>query len=294
LIPGRPVEVRGPVHLVPGENQGRFPRCHAVLIQGRETVLIDPGCGPGALGRLGDRAGLVLCSHTHPDHTAQAHLCTAGEMWVPAKALATAGRMDRLGPRFGGPALAGHWQSFVTRAMNFKEYRPTGSFSPGQEIGLGGLTLVCLPTPGHTADHYCFHLPELKLVIAADLDLTPFGPWYGHAESDLGRLRASISALAGLGAEVLVSGHQPPVTGDIPGRLAAWEAKIDQREHQLLAFLDQPRTMEEIVDAALIYRAHQRIPELLRYWEGQMQDRHLSELMAAGKVRQEGSAYLAV
>ncbi len=288
MRPGELVPVAGPVHLLAGEGGGRFPFCHGVVIKNRRTILIDPGCGARALMPWAEpgRVELVLNTHTHPDHCAGNHLFADSEILVPRPGLAEAGRMKELGPRFAEPGeLARVWREFVTREMGFAEHRPSGAFDFGQELTLGGVRLEVIPAPGHTKDHCLFFLPSWRLLISADIDLTPFGPWYGHRESDLGELRRSIARVRKLRPKVVVSAHREPLHKDIDRALQRYLGVIEERNQRILALLDQERSLSELVQLAPIYRKFFFYPRLLAYWEGQMVQKHLNELVARGLVK---------
>ena len=50
----------------------------------------------------------------------------------------------------------------------------------GDIIRLGDTEIKVLHTPGHTPGHLSFFIPEHRLLFTADVDLTRFGPFYGH------------------------------------------------------------------------------------------------------------------
>jgi glyoxylase-like metal-dependent hydrolase (beta-lactamase superfamily II) len=81
--------------------------------------------------------------------------------------------------------------------------------------------LVPVPTPGHTSGHCAFHLPERGVLIAGDALMTAHateripGPqllprMFNHDE---GAALASLQALAGLAADVVLPGHGPAYRG---------------------------------------------------------------------------------
>ncbi len=131
------------------------------------------------------RIGLILNSHTHPDHSAGNWVFEDVQILVPREVFATSGRLPALAERFVEPELAEYWMDFVKRSMNIRECRPTGSYSEGEIFKFGETVLVVLHTPGHTADHYCFYEPNEKVLFSFDYDLTPFGPWYDHREPSI-------------------------------------------------------------------------------------------------------------
>jgi glyoxylase-like metal-dependent hydrolase (beta-lactamase superfamily II) len=293
---GKLVQVEGPVWMVLGEGHGRFPRSHSVLIRDRETVLIDTGPGLEVLRELREtvRVDRVLNTHAHPDHAAGNFLFADREVLVPAPALDTAGDLVKLSERFFvEPEVRGPWREFVRREMGFQDQRPTGAFSDGDELSVGDTRLVVVHTPGHSVDHCCFWLPDLELLVGADIDLTAWGPWYGHVESDLGELRSSVERVKALRPRVLVSSHRPPVRRDVLASLDTWAAVLGQREARLLDFLATERTWNEIVEAALVYGRFPYVPDVMRSWEGQMIGKHLAEVLDRGAVTRTERGFVA-
>ena len=93
------------------------------------------------------------------------------------------------------------------------------------EAGSGPLDvpgrLVPVPTPGHTSGHCAFHLPERGVLIAGDALMTahPAGRTAGPQllpqmfNHDEAAALASLQALAGLTADVVLPGHGPAWRG---------------------------------------------------------------------------------
>lgn len=286
MQPGELIHVAGPVWLLAGERKGRFPRSHSVVIQDGDTALIDTGAGLEVLRPWAEpgRVDLVLNTHSHLDHSAGNWLFGC-PVWAPEQAWRTSGRLERLAERFVLPEMADYWKQFILEETGMRDRAPDGKFGHGQEITVGSTVLRVVHTPGHTIDHCCFHLPQYDLVISADIDLTGFGPWYGHAESDLEQFRDGVEAVRALRPKVLVTSHTPPWTQGIDQALTEYAAKIAQREAAILDLLRQrPQgwTLDELADQALIYGSFPWRPRLLAYFEGQMIERHLAELRARG------------
>jgi glyoxylase-like metal-dependent hydrolase (beta-lactamase superfamily II) len=59
----------GPVRFIPGQNNGKYPNCHSIYIEGA-GVLIDPAADRDRLIRLKQESGAkaVWLSHWHEDH----------------------------------------------------------------------------------------------------------------------------------------------------------------------------------------------------------------------------------
>lgn len=294
---GERLHVKGPVWLLIGQRRGRFPFCHGVLIKDRTaTALVDPGCGLEQLKPLAasGEVDLVINSHTHPDHCAGNHLFQDSDILVPRQAWREAGRKDLLSKRLTtSPEAARVWMKFVEREMGFQEHRPSASFVPEQEIKVGDTIIRVMHTPGHTKDHCCLYLPQHDILLSADIDLTSFGPYYGHRESDLQLLRDSVARVKELNPAVMVSSHREPLFEGIPQALDAFLEPLKTREQALLALLATEHSLAELVEASPIYGGHPFYPELLADWEGQMITKHLEELVAQSRIQATERGFLA-
>lgn len=289
------IQVEGPVWLLVGENRGNFPFCNGVIIKDSGvTALVDPGCGASVLEPLAasGRVDLVLNSHTHPDHCSGNHFFSEAEILIPQAAWDFGGSKRKLSERLTEPgALAKTWREFVTRSMGFEDFEPTGSFAPGQEIKIGSTILEVVPTPGHTADHCCFWLPQHGILLSADIDLTPFGPFYGHRESSLVQVRASVEKVRGLRSRVLVPAHRMPLSQGLDQAMDKYLSVLDQRERNILNLLEQEMTIPELIEASPIYGGHKSRPALTRYWEGRMIADHLDLLESQGVIQATPKGY---
>ncbi|MCB2192484.1 MAG: MBL fold metallo-hydrolase [Deltaproteobacteria bacterium] len=297
MNPGEMIQVQGPVWLLVGQKRGNFPFCHGVVIKDQGvTALLDPGCGPLVLEPLAASGGvdLVINSHTHPDHCAGNHFFVGSEILIPQAAWEFGGSKVKLSERLAEPGhLAAIWREFVTRSMGFEDFQPTGNFVPGQEIKIGSTVLEVVGTPGHTADHCCFWLPQHGILLSADIDLTSFGPFYGHRESSLEQVRASVEIARGLRPRLLVSAHRMPLSQDLDQAMDKYLSVLDKRDQSILKFLSEERSVPEMVEASPIYGGHNSRPDLTRYWEGRMIQKHLNLLETKGLVQATADGYLA-
>jgi hypothetical protein len=64
-------------------------------------------------------------------------------------------------------------------------------------------------------DHYCFYEPSAKVLFSSDYDLSAFGPWYGHRESNIDSFKDSVELLKKLDIAVSAPSHGAIVTKDI-------------------------------------------------------------------------------
>jgi hypothetical protein len=93
----------------------------------------------------------------------------------------------------------------------------------------------------------------------SDIDLSGFGPYYGDAWSDLDQFDASLRKAREVEARWYVTFHHK---GIVDGRqrfcemIDGFHAVIDRRHREMLAFLAEPRTVDEMVAHRFLYRPH--------------------------------------
>ena len=150
----------------------------------------------------GTRVGLTLLTHGHPDHAEGA--ARFAEL--------TGTKVRALDPalRLGDEGLAA-----------------------GDVITTGGLELRVVPTPGHTADSLCFHLPADRAVLTGDTILGRGTTVVAHPDGRLGDYLDSLRRLRSLtvddGVHTVLPGHGP-VLEDAQG---AVEFYLAHRAHRL-------------------------------------------------------------
>jgi glyoxylase-like metal-dependent hydrolase (beta-lactamase superfamily II) len=159
-------------------------------------------------------------------------------------------------------------------------------FHGGDVLDLGGgVRVEVLHTPGHTRGHCAFRVEPGGLLFLGDIDLSSFGPYYGDAWSDLEELERTLERAAGFEAAHYLSGHHVGLIdrATYAERLARYTAKIQEREERLLAFLAEPRTMDEIVRHRFVYRPQDQVANA-DATERVMMGMHLDRLVRRGSV----------
>jgi glyoxylase-like metal-dependent hydrolase (beta-lactamase superfamily II) len=168
--------------------------------------------------------------------------------------------------------------------MGFKTALPTHLFADGHVFDFGAVKLTAIHTPGHSSDHMCLFEPMRGVLLAFDIDLTSFGPWYAHRESDIGAFEASMQKVIALQPRVVVSSHKGVITDDVPARLQRYADVFAERDRILLALLPRARTVDALLELSPFYRGYPYADKLLRYWEGMMIRKHLARLVERGEV----------
>lgn len=284
------------LEMIIGRNP-RFPTipvCNSFLVRDEVTCLIDTAAGPELLPLAGSgRVERLLHTHVHADHVNYNFLFPRAEVWAPAYAapalasdaafLAYSG-YGRLGPVAG---------IYSAREHGFWPCPVAATFRDGDILEFGRTRLRAIHAPGHAVDHMLLYHEESGTLISTDIDLTPWGPWYGNPGSDLDRFADDIRRIRELAPRVLVSSHRAaPLAGEeLAGALEAYGAVIHRRDRRILDLLAEPRTLAQLVDCHPIYRTYPHPEQLGRLFEETMVAKHLERLIRRGAVAAEGGVY---
>ena len=227
-----------------GADSGRYPSGTPMLVRGADrTVLIDPSV------TLHDRGGApvaidhVVCSHGHEDHVVGLDLYSTSRVWAHHDDVHALRSLDGLMSIYGlDQEVDAAFRHDIVTSFHY---------SPRD--------VTAIHLPGHTRGHAGFVIDPGGVVYLADIDLTGFGPYYGDVWSDLDQFVESLRVVRELDARWYVTFHQK---GIIDGRerflelLDAFEGVIARRDDEMLAFLVEPRTVEEMVARRFVYRPH--------------------------------------
>jgi glyoxylase-like metal-dependent hydrolase (beta-lactamase superfamily II) len=208
-----------------------------IVDAGPVVVIIAPGPDDdnhlAAIHRklAGATVGVVLVTHSHPDHLPLAER-------LAAQHKATVRRHPELGD--------------------------------GDVVRAGRLNMTALYTPGHSADHLCFWIEEDRAIFTGDLVLGRGSSMVTYPEGNVAAYLRSLERVAALKPTMLFPGHWDPVT-DAMGKLEEYRAHRLEREVQVLAEVRRargtageltrrvygPEVGEELFDAAeMTMRAH--------------------------------------
>ena len=176
-----------------------------ILDAGPVVAVIDPGPDDdrhlAALDRrlAGKTVGIVLVTHSHPDH-------------LP------------LAERFAAPHHAS-----IRRYPDLQD---------GDLVRVGNLNITAVYTPGHSADHLSFLLADDGAIFTGDLILGQGSSMVTYPEGDVAAYLRSLDRLAALEPRMLFPGHWDPVT-DAMGKIAEYRNHRLEREAQILAEVRQ-------------------------------------------------------
>lgn len=258
-------------------------------------VLIDAGMGTRNLAPVKDMGiDLLMLTHCHIDHRLNRQQVSNVPVWCHA--IEEEYLKDReyflesMGFKRSGLNLTGLFD-FANKTFGIETDR---RLIDGECIDLGGITLEAIHTPGHTPGHLAFFIPEHEMIFSGDIDLTPFGPFYGHDFADIDDFLASIEKLNHLDAKIVASGHAGPFNDNLKDRFRAYAQVIHNRDHQLLEKLNRPKSIEDFRGRHLFYNAYPDFSDLIRWFELVHIEKHLSRLKDMGKVRQDGNSWVRI
>lgn len=279
----------GRVTVLVGEKTGKYPDGNSVLVRGRDaTVLIDPSQSAGRRAAELGTVDQILLSHVHEDHVAGLHAFPQARVAAHRADLPGVQAVDGLLAIYGytQPALLDAMREWVVTAFHYVARPDAAPYDDGAVFDLGGTRIRAIHLPGHTRGHSALLVEPEGVLFLGDIDLTGFGPYYGDAWSDLADFERSLARVAEIEARVRVSFHHAGVIDDADEfrtRLTRFAGRIAEREAALLAFLDEPRTMAELVAHRFLYPAHAQLPFIDAVEERSIAQ-HLARLTAAGAV----------
>lgn len=208
-------------------------------------IVIDPGPDDEAHAQrlaaaIGDQPVLaILVTHTHRDHSP----------------------LSRQLQAMTGAPILGCAPHFAARALRLGEvnpldassdalYRPDRVLSDGEKLVLGMRAFEVIATPGHTANHLAFALPDQGIVFTGDHIMGWSTSIVAPPDGAMGAYMASLDAMIlREGDQLYLPGHGAPVAE--PRRFARGLAQHRRhRENQIMDRLaTRPMTIPELVAA---------------------------------------------
>ncbi|MEU2084555.1 MBL fold metallo-hydrolase [Streptomyces albus] len=275
----------GGVRVLTGDSRGAYPYGNSLLVRGStSTLVVDPSL---SLVQHAPPADLVLISHAHEDHIAglgsyddvPVHVHDGDLDALRSRATMVAG--------YGLPPEAAEAADALLREKFHVHGRPDAEgFQDGTVYDLGDRTVTVVHLPGHTEGHSGFLVEPDGFLFVADIDLTSFGPYYGDVGSSLADFEASMRRCGQIDARWYGTSHQKGViegAAEFRSRLVTYRGVVERRDAALLAFLTEPRTLEQIVEHRLVYRAHIEGPHVEPV-ERRTALQHLERLVGQGLV----------
>ena len=260
-----------------------FQMHSVVLLDPAHTVLVDPGVLPSELDDIAARVRAVnpaaitlIFTHAHWDHV-------LGRAWWPSARTIGHHRfttdlhrsMEWLHDE-ADKIAAQHGEKWAKR---FEPFRPDEAVAGLHFHKVGPWRLVFRDAFGHSDSQYSIHLPEQRVLIAADMLSDIEVPMLDREPpaTYLATLRALLPALEGGAIETLIPGH---------GTIARGRAEVERRFTRDLAYLEAlerevRRLREGGASLAEAQGKLSKMDDVERHPEHPMRETHLENIQLA-------------
>ncbi len=265
---------------------------NSLLVEDEQKLLIDTGFGRENVNTFKNiSVDYVVNSHFHEDHVMYNWIFPEAKLFVPREDAEGISSRQTYIDWYGFRELDGqNVQDWIFEAFEWREYQTDHMFAEGHKWELGNTTVEALHTPGHTRGHYAFWLEKERVLFAADVALTPTGPWYGNMTSDVDDFIASIGRLKALKPQVVVSSHRSLIEKNIDEQFDRYVEVIFEREKKLLKYLETAHTAEEITAQKFLY-GYQPAELVQSFFERVHVHTHLKRLLKLGWIEEVNGKY---
>lgn len=286
----------GRINVIPGRKESRYPFCTSLFIDDDRKAVIDPGSDEELLKDLAarNRIDALICTHYHEDHTAFNHLFEDAPLWVHESEEFCYRFYSTLIHCYGvdDSPYTRQWRDLLVGQFHYRERTPERTFKDGEVLDFGRTRATVVHTPGHTMGHCSLHFPDEGILFLGDLDLTPFGPWYGDRVSSIDQTISSMERLLKIPADIYITSHEMGIIeGDISGLAQQYLEVINERDRKVLEILEEPKTLDEIVNRWIIYGKEREPVFFFEMGERGMIAKHLERLIREGRVRERDGRF---
>lgn len=288
------IELAKGVYHVAGKNKSRFPYCSCLYLKGKKLrVLIDAGMGADNIPEVMEAGvDVLILSHCHIDHRLTRRLIMDAPVWCHELEVPYLADRQNYFSSIGIFRGGFKEQDLFKSIPNGFDMDVSRTLRDGETLDLGGMTLEIIHTPGHTPGHLAFYIPESNFIFSADVDLTSFGPYYGHDFADIEAFIYSIDKLRKIRPEIVLTGHAGPFTDSITERFNKFESVIYNRDELLLRHLDRPRSMDYFKRKKIIYPGYPEKAKLIHWFEHVHITKQLERLERLGKAKRIDDLWL--
>jgi Zn-dependent hydrolases, including glyoxylases len=290
----------GRIRFIRGDNNGRYPFNHSLYLEGENTrVIIDPSSSLQKLADLKQKDGVdqVWLSHWHEDHFRYLNLFADCPLRISEKDFPPLTDIDVFLDWYNikETDIRAFWKQEMLENFNYLPKQDACFIQDDETIDLGSLLVQVVATPGHTPGHLSFFFPDEEILFLGDYDLTSFGPWYGDVYSSIEQTIESIHRLKAIFARRWIASHSTGLFEENPGKLwDNYENVIYQREEKILEFLNNPKTLEKILSAWLIYGKPREPKEFFEFNERVLLGKHIEYLERRGKIMLDNNQYVKI
>ncbi len=271
-----------------------LPACNSLRIEDEAAVIIDTGASDVA--KYQGKTEIVINTHFHKDHTILNHLfAEQAQLWVPSYSAEVFENPEKVPEYIGFHFLDPASQAELMTGEKFiSGMRVHHTIQDGDVLDFGKTKLHVIHAPGHACDHIMLYEEKNGILFSTDVDMTPFGPWYGNPHSSMTRFVEDIEKVRAIQPAVLITSHMPEIyTENLDKLLDTYASKIDKRDERILNILrEKPCTLEEVMEGRPIFRKHAPPVALNRLFDRLMTKHHMDRLVERGLIREEEGLYM--
>lgn len=278
------------IKYIEAPDKARFPYCHCLLIEDDIRALLDTSCGADNLREvLKKPVDRIVNSHFHEDHILNNHFFPEAEVWMHSADAQGARTLDSFRSYYGFSAFGGEnlGHEFI-ESIDLQASPVHREFQDGEIMNFGHVQLQVIHTPGHTPGHCSFYHEQTGLLFSADIDMSSFGPWYGHRCSNIDDFISSIERCIDLKPVIIISSHKGIIRDNIKTRLQQYRAVIFRKEDQIIKALQTPQTIEQIAARHIFYKENMSHIPLYQWFEKMAVDQHLQRLVKHNQADSNG------
>ncbi len=273
-----------------------YPHCNCLWIEDDITCLIDTSSNKTDLAYLKKQSpDLIINTHGHIDHCLYNNQYPDSHILMHPADHLIAGSAEAYLEEFAFPKLAPdpHFQQVYMKVAQYQTTRIDGEIEDEQVIHLGTTQMEVLHLPGHSSGHCGFLFPRSGFIYTADIDLAPFGPWYGTLHASVNDFLQSIERILSLKPDYIVCSHgEAIIKEEWARRLKAYRDIIYARRQRIIELLHTGHhSLDEIAGKYPVYRTLPSPEEYYYLYEQVMVLNHLQQLIEQGYVIQDEQRY---
>ncbi len=280
--PGELVRLSPRVRRMAAGNPGpmTFTGTCTYVVGAGEVAIIDPGPDrkqhiDALLEALrGEAIAAILVTHTHRDHSPAARALKA----------ATGAPIIGCAPYAPDPANAA---SAPPEGPHNSFYAPDRILREGDAYGGQDFALVCVETPGHTANHVAFYLPQERALFSGDHVMAWSTSLVAPPDGSMRDYMASLEKLRWRDDHIYWPGHGGPVLK--PQRYV--RALANHRRQRERAILSQLAAGDRTIEAIVAHIYEDLAPQLTAA-AGLSVLAHLQDLIERGLAAADGPPVL--
>lgn len=282
------------IYVLKAPNRSRYPYCNCLFINDDIKAVIDNSCGKENLDFLmRENLNVIINSHFHEDHVLNNPSFPKAEIWAHRLDAPAIRALDVMQEYYGFKNLEEKQLGLsYLEAIGYQESMVDRELEDGDILNFGRVELRVILTAGHTPGHCCFYEEKEGLLFSADIDLSDFGPWYGHDCSDVDDFIASINKCIDINPAIVVTSHNDIFKENIIEAMKKYLNIIYKKEEILFNYLKIPSTLESLAEKQIYYGYYYKQDEPFHKISEKMAiEKLLKRLLKQQAIKKEGDIY---